>query len=41
MNSLLTSLTILVLAGIAQAEVNDRLSNWDPFAAMSDPAPGD
>lgn len=41
MHSLLTSLTILVLAGIAQAEVTDRLTGWDPLAAMTAPASGD
>ncbi len=41
MHSLLTSLTILVLAGIAQAEVDDRLSGWDPFAALTASAPGE
>ena len=35
MNGLITSVTILILASIAQNQVSDAVTGWDPFAKVS------
>lgn len=35
MQSLIASITILVLAGVAQNQVSDAVSGWDPFAKVT------
>ena len=39
MHSLITSLTILILASIAQGQVSDAVAGWDPFAKVAPAAP--
>ena len=36
MNSLLTALTILVLASFARDHVRHAMTGWDPFAMMEE-----
>jgi hypothetical protein len=38
MNSLLTALTILVLASVARDHVRHAMTGWDPFAVVEEPA---
>jgi hypothetical protein len=39
MHSLITSITILILASIAQGQVSDAVAGWDPFAKVAPAAP--
>jgi hypothetical protein len=34
MNSLITAVTILILAGYAQGQVAEAVSGWEPFAEV-------